>query len=112
MKMVELDIRGAVQKISPGNFIISVAEIKSGTGRNEAIEQIAKRLLLTSLATSELLKVEENSDIAPNITLVGEIFTSRDWFSPTDSEIANIIKTLQMKPSTGSSKLHITVQKL
>lgn len=105
--MLELDIRGSVRKRSKSAYTIHVAEIKSGSGRLEAIEQVVKRLLLTALATSELLRHEIDEE--PDISLDGEIFCNRDWVEPTDEEIVGVLSTSFLK--TSSRKLHVAIQK-
>jgi hypothetical protein len=92
---LQLDVRGSTAL--EGNFLrISIGEIKSGKGQQDATDQLLKRLVVISLASQVLLRrvpIEKR----PQIYCLGEIFAYNDkWISPTSDEIVRSMDTLDL----------------
>lgn len=93
MYELETDCRGTVH-VRGRLLDITVGEIKSGTGKDVAIDQILKRLSVIGLA-SRVIVPEKVDGLLLN--LHGEIFTSRSTWTSDEEYIEKKILDLRLK---------------
>jgi hypothetical protein len=100
---LECDVRGSVE-LRENTLFITLAEIKSAKGQQEAVEQLVKRLTIIGHAAKVIAE-----DIS--VSLHGDVYTRRSQWLKDDVDIERANNALHIDVSV-SNPISINILKI